>query len=303
MPKSRKLLPMMMIILAVADAGQTIRLARITVSSDGHARLDWTRINAAHNPSLLLTSNGPQRDLRPPAWIEGARNNENVPMKMVTFLNYATMTNTFQMELAQDPVLAEMAIGKNRIWFSPVAITTEPKDVIYSAFARRSDSLGAPVLVVHAPEQMRAIRHRADVTPENTHSAQLVSQLPPAQQIAFHLLRYTPNHLDLQLTAPHDGWVLVTDRWCRGWQAQVNGEDAPVFGGNFIFRSVKVHAGQNLINFHYRPAGWPVLFFLSWGTLFSVLVGPQLSPKRIGRWRTQLISLGTRFDKFVPHSP
>jgi len=264
---------------------------------------------------LLLTPNGLERDLRPPAWIGGAKNNENVPMKMATFSNYATMTNTFQMRfagqppipgkgiLAQDPVLTEMAIGKDRIWFSPVAVTTEPKEVIYSAFAGRSDNLGAPVLVVHAPEQMRAIRHRADVTPEDTRSAQLVLQLPPARQIAFHLLRYTPNHLDLQLIAPHDGWVLVTDRWCRGWQAQVNGEDAPVFGGNFIFRSVKVRAGQNLIKFHYRPAGWPVLFFLSWGTLFSVLVAPQLSPKRIGRWRTQLISLGTRFDKFVPHSP
>ena len=299
-PKSRKLLPIMMIILALADAGQTIRLARMTVSSDGHARHTWTRINAAHNPNLLLTPNGLQRDLRPPAWIGGAKNNENVPMKMVTFLNYATMTNTFQMQLAQDPVLAEMAIAKDRIWFSPVAVTAQPKDVIYSAFTRRRDSLGAPVLVVHTPEQMREIRHHADVMPEDTLGARLVSQLPAAQQIAFNLLRYTPNHFDLQVTAPNDGWVLVTDRWCRGWQAQVNGEDTPVFGGNFIFRSVKVHAGKNLINFAYRPAGWPVLFFLSWGTLFAVLVGPQLSPKRIGEWRSQLVSLGTRPQKFIP---
>jgi hypothetical protein len=279
-PKSRKLLPIFLVVLAVADAGQTIRLARMTVSSDLHSRQTWNRINAAHNPNLDLTSNGLKRDLLPPAWIGGAKNNENVPMKIVTFQNYATMTNTFQMDFPKHPVLMPMIAGDQRILFSRAVVAGIPDDVLYTAFVRQSESLGAPVLVVHSPEQMKKLRERGQSHPQSAQAADLVAQLPAADKIPFQLSRYTPNHLDFELTVPTDGWVLVTDRWCRGWTATVNGHDEPVFGADFIFRALQVHAGDNKIKFTYRPAGWPVLLFLSWATLAGVLVGPHVQFRR-----------------------
>ena len=56
--------------------------------------------------------------------------------------------------------------------------------------------------------------------------------------------------------------------------ARVNGQPAEVFGGDFIFRAVRVRAGKNRIQFDYRPAGWPILPIISWGTLALVFVGP-----------------------------
>lgn len=285
-PKSRKLLPIFLVVLAIADAGQTIRLARMTVSSDSHSRHTWNRINAAHNPSLDLSSNRLKRDLLPPVWIGAHKNNENVPMKIVTFKNYATMTNTFQMDFPNHPVLMPMIAGDQRVLFSRAVVAGLPDDAFYAAFIKQSESLGAPVLVVHSPEQMKQLRQRGQLHPQNAEAAQLVAQLPAAEKIPYQVVRYTPNHLDLDITAPNDGWVIVSDRWCRGWKATVNGHDVPIFGADFIFRALQVHAGENKIKFRYRPAGWPVLFFLSWGTLVGVLIGSraQFRP-RIGKTR------------------
>ena len=59
-----------------------------------------------------------------------------------------------------------------------------------------------------------------------------------AEPIAIALREYSPNRLIFDVRAPADGWLLVTDRWASGWQATVNGREADVWLGNFIFRAV-----------------------------------------------------------------
>lgn len=282
-PKTRKLLPILLGILAIIDAGQAIRLARPVVSvSRGSSWPPLTRVNANHNASLDLTPNGLKREVRTPLWLGGARTNETVPMKVATFSNnYETMTNRFQMDFEQRPVLVGMSTGTDRIWFSSDVMTFPPTDTFYAAFVKRSEALGAPVLVIHAPEMMREVRQRGVTTPLDAEGVQAISQLPAAQRVPAKVPRYTPNHLDLEISAPRDGWLLVTDRWARGWRAKVNGQPAQVFGGDFIFRAVRVKAGENKAEFDYHPAGWPILLILSWGTLVMVFAGPHIVPKQL----------------------
>jgi len=63
----------------------------------------------------------------------------------------------------------------------------------------------------------------------------------------------------------------VTDRWARSWRADVNGKQATVYGGTFIFRAVQITRGQNTIRFIYHPFGFPWLVIISWGTLAGVI--------------------------------
>ena len=56
----------------------------------------------------------------------------------------------------------------------------------------------------------------------------------------------------------------------RGWSATVDGNAAPIEGGNFLFRAVRVHAGANTVAFGYHPFGIPWLVALSWLTLAAV---------------------------------
>jgi hypothetical protein len=262
----------MLVLLAIGHTFLTIRLARPTMSSSGLTREVWAKIDAAHNPRLDLTAQGLQRQISPPLWIGAFPNNENVPLRLATFFNYETMTNRFQWSFVHQSVLLGMSTGAERMWFSRAAATAPPTDNVFAAFARRSNELGAPVMVVHPREQMPEIRSRRQGTSGDRATLQAIALLPAAQRVTARVLRYTPNHLDLEVDCPAEGWLLVTDRWANGWRAGVNGKPAQVFGGDFIFRALAVKAGKNTVKLSYRPAGWPGLLLLSWGVLVTVLL-------------------------------
>jgi Bacterial membrane protein YfhO len=288
-PRIRKWVPLLLILLAITDATLTMRIARETVYSLTHSRQTWTRINAAHVASLDLTPKQLEREPSPPAWIGGAKNNENVPMKIATLFNYATMTNRFQADLVKYPSVAAMALGKDRIWFSDRVVTLPPTDRFFSSFVERSQVLGAPVLIVHSPSDMPNVRHRDLTTPLDAEGQADIARLPAAERISTELISYTPNHLRFKVWAPRSGWLLVTDRWSKGWRATVNDKAVPVYGGNFAFRALRVLQGENRIVFDYHPAGFPALLIISWTMLAAILVLPQLSPnlirQRMGRLR------------------
>ena len=282
--RARKLLPLLLIMLAVVDASLTMRVARLTVFSNGHSRITWTWIDAHHNPDLVLTK-GLKREVHPLSWIGIVKQNSNVPLKVPTmFKNYDTLWNRFLTDYQAHAPLVDMCTGSDRIWFSGNVLTLPPTDTFYKAFVDRSDSLGAPVLIVHPPREMAMIRQRNVSTPSDAQDVNAISHLGAAQRISTHVVRYTPNQLDLSLVAPQDGWVLVTDRWSRGWRAEVNGIGVPVFGADFIFRAVPVKSGSNIIRFSYRPAGWPLLTILSWGTLAAVVAPYGLGVIRKQWW-------------------
>ena len=71
---------------------------------------------------------------------------------------------------------------------------------------------------------------------------------------------------------PEAGWLLVTDRWARGWRATVNGRPQDVSGAAFVYRAVPVVAGPNTVRFSYRSSAFPLLVVVSWGTLVVVLL-------------------------------
>jgi hypothetical protein len=122
--------------------------------------------------------------------------------------------------------------------------------------------------VVHTPEAlMDGVSSQAE---DRSSEASLIAQLPPAIRIPVEVMAYDPDELVLQFQAPADGWLWVTDRWARGWRATLNGRSVRVWGGNFIFRAVKVEAGPNELRFAYHPFGFPWLAVIGWGALCLV---------------------------------
>ena len=97
-----------------------------------------------------------------------------------------------------------------------------------------------------------------------------IGNLPAIEKIDVELSRYAPEEIVFKVTCPTNGWLLVTDRWARSWQAGVNGRATDVYPANFIFRAIRVPAGENEIKFTYRPFGFPWLILVSWGALFVI---------------------------------
>ncbi|MCB0193980.1 MAG: hypothetical protein KDJ65_18665 [Anaerolineae bacterium] len=63
----------------------------------------------------------------------------------------------------------------------------------------------------------------------------------------------TANAIQLQVDAPTDGFVILTDTFYPGWQATVDDEASILLQANVAFRAVAVEAGLHTINIFYRP--------------------------------------------------
>jgi hypothetical protein len=270
-PGTRRVIVILLCFLAMFDVFSTARISRPFVSDGGFFAPLWRRTDANHRTDLMLPSF--DRQLTPPSWLGQGPTNASVPLRTATLFNDATMANHFHFDIAKHPVLSGMATGSNRIWFADTTATVIPSDAGYELFVRRAEALGVPVLLLHRPEDM--VRMGSGQTPTaQAMNADAISKLPPAHLVAAELVTYAPNQLKFNVQCPGDGWLLVTDRWSRGWVATVNDLPVQIFGGNFIFRAIPVRAGENNIQFSYDPFGWWSLLLLSWSTLLVAFVGP-----------------------------
>jgi hypothetical protein len=264
-------------LLAVADGVATQALSRPLLydyRNDGSQR--WGAIRSNRVRSLDV------RWGRSESWGPGA-GNRNVVVKEPVLAAWAPLYSLLHQAWAETPVLAASAIGSDRVYFSKRIVEAPSSMATFRLFVKRTAALGAPPLVVHSRPAMRAGEGEPDED-----EAWAIARLPPAQVVPSHVVSYTPDALTLSVFCPAEGWLWVTERWSRSWEATVNGRPVDVWGGNFIFRAVPVGRGANVVRFTYRPAGLSPLVVLSWGTLGAVALismVPALRRRRLDRGR------------------
>lgn len=268
-PAGWALLPAALVGLAVLDAAGTVRLSRVLMVDRGRGREVWDRIGEERRPGIDLTEAGFAREDAPPEWTFPKPNNQNVPLRVSALASYTALTNPFRRASSEDPLLAATAIGPERVWFTPVALVSPPSPRTFRELVSRSREAGAAILIVHTPDAMaggaRPDGPSADAVPSDGSAAP-----GPLTSTEATLHLYATDELELSVTTPAPGWVFLTDRWAAGWKAWVDGRESQVWGANLVFRAVRVAAGPHRIRFAYRPAGYPHLVVLSWGTLLAV---------------------------------
>ncbi|MBF6614747.1 MAG: YfhO family protein [Chloroflexi bacterium] len=62
-----------------------------------------------------------------------------------------------------------------------------------------------------------------------------------------------PERIELSVTMPAAGYLVLSDSYSPGWRAKVDGQDAPLFRANAVFRAVAVPGGNHIITFTYDP--------------------------------------------------
>ncbi len=167
------------------------------------------------------------------------------------------------------PVLRRAASGEVRTWFATEVLELAPSDEAFGAVVARAVELRAPPLVIHARSEMSALGAKRALAPDVR--AQIAA-LPAAQPIAVALEEYGPRALAFSVDAPAAGWLLVTDRWARGWSARVDGQPVELWAGDFLFRALPLGAGRHQVAFRFDPFLYPWLVIASWGTLALVAV-------------------------------
>jgi hypothetical protein len=252
--------------LVVVDGVLTVLLSRGIVYSSPDACRAMLR---EHVASVDLTARG--LDRQAVADPVGGPLNQNLVAKAPVLESYSGLGNRFHDQSLRSPWAMRSALGPQRVWFSPRAAEVPPTDEAFGRFASRCGQLDAPCVVVFASEEVSA--PAGDERLLDGDAPDELDALPPARLAATRVLRYAPDELQLEVVAPEDGWILVTDRWSRGWRAELNGEPAPIRAGNFIYRALRVPAGENRIAFTYRPFGHPWLLVASWCILGATVAG------------------------------
>jgi hypothetical protein len=266
--------PALLVALAAVDAFLTHKVStELIFDTRPKSVARWNDLDAQHSAALDLTGSGLQRERR--SCLDTNQpcttlSTDQMITKAAVFNSYTSHKNPFHLRMLNQPVLRNSATGADRIWFAKDVVQVDASKGSFEAFLKRAQALGAPPLVVHDRGELLSSTNSNNESP-----AQQVAQietLPAAEKIAVNLERYSPDELAFSVECPSDGWLLVTDRWARSWQAKVNGKQTAVYGGNFIFRAIQVSAGQNQVRFTYDVLGFPWLLIISWGTLAVVAI-------------------------------
>jgi uncharacterized membrane protein YfhO len=83
------------------------------------------------------------------------------------------------------------------------------------------------------------------------------------------VVQHQPEALVLDVNAPDNGYVILTETYRPGWRAEVDGEERPVLRAQSAFRAVAVPAGQHRVTLTYRPLS----LMIGAGLSFLALVG------------------------------
>ena len=283
-----KLIPALLVLIALIDIFCTYRISRPIMMSESPEMLSrWKEMDKQHSSKIDLTKNGFYRqeascsdNLSDCAHY----NNDQMIKKIPVFGSYTTQFNQFHSEMLDIPMLKNTAFGTKRIWFSTDVIMMNPDIKDFLIFADRVKQSDSIPMVIHTPSQMLRESEAGDITDaddKEIYNKRLrLKAAPSMKNINTRMIKYLPNELSFEVTADSEGWLLVTDRWARAWKVEVNQQNSVVYGGNFIFRAVKVKRGINRIHFFFRPSAFPYLIFISWGTLMLAFV---ISVRSLGK--------------------
>ncbi len=73
----------------------------------------------------------------------------------------------------------------------------------------------------------------------------------------LELNRESPQRITLVARAPHPGtWVLISESWYPGWKAYIDGQETPLYRGDYLFQALWVPGGEHQVSLRYAPASF-----------------------------------------------
>lgn len=76
---------------------------------------------------------------------------------------------------------------------------------------------------------------------------------PVAVQAEVKLTQYRNALVEIEVTTPTPGFVVLNDIWHPWWKAEVDGVETEILRANVLFRAVQVPAGTHKVRFSFQP--------------------------------------------------
>ena len=85
------------------------------------------------------------------------------------------------------------------------------------------------------------------------------------------IVSYGHNHAIVETKCSEPSLLILTDGYVDGWEATVDGKSSPILRADVMFRAVVLPKGDHLVEFSFRPVGFPVSCFMAGLGLLAVL--------------------------------
>ncbi len=95
---------------------------------------------------------------------------------------------------------------------------------------------------------------------------------PVSHPLYPSILSYSSENVVVEVNAPQDGYLILTDAYYPGWTATIDGQPAPIERADLMFRAVKVSAGRHRVEMRYQPASFSIGLFISIGSVAALVV-------------------------------
>jgi hypothetical protein len=138
-------------------------------------------------------------------------------------------------------------------------------------------------LVLDAPGDLAVYRNTA-VAPRAwlaSPNGDLAALEPDASAKRVAIETLTPSKATLRAESALPTYLVMSEVWTPGWQAQVNGRPAEVVEANGLFRAVAIPAGASLIELRYAPAAW------QWGLVLMATGLAMIAILLVAGWLTK----------------
>ncbi len=86
------------------------------------------------------------------------------------------------------------------------------------------------------------------------------------------VVRYEPHLVEISLSSPVEGYLVLSDPYYPGWQAVVDGVPAAILKADYAFRAVEVPAGDHRVTMSFTPVTWRLGLAISAASLLVLLV-------------------------------
>jgi hypothetical protein len=138
---------------------------------------------------------------------------------------------------------------------------------------------------VHQDDAKDAYETVGRFSAEDFRKTVVVENLPPsnyllrdgiqerATQAKIIPVAYQANRIELDVSAPTRGFLVISDAYHPRWEAKIDGREASVMRANYVMRAVPVPAGDHRVTLFFRPdvliLGF-VITALGWTALLGV---------------------------------
>lgn len=99
---------------------------------------------------------------------------------------------------------------------------------------------------------------------------------------AVEIVDYKSERVSISVTTDQPGYLILADSWYPGWNAFVDGQPAPIYRADILFRAVRIEPGTHTVVFEYRPMSFVLGAVISIISLL-ILAGVALFYFRSGK--------------------